>query len=211
MILDTPGINNSVSDDETITKLVLRHSFNLVLIVISFWYPLTVELQLALEYYSKVLQGLHCNVAFLHTRVDYADHHSHNEDFYRNLKLRNLLLSRIFQDRGSTPEGKDRRHMVPKADEMEEHPSFTLDLRSDKGSIIHCLDRNTIREILYLAASNSPQRIDTSNENMEKIRAIPHPKTFTDSQRRKILESISEEDEKQKILSVPDDCLGRSY
>ncbi|KAG0350272.1 hypothetical protein BG005_010193, partial [Podila minutissima] len=211
MILDTPGISNSVNDDETITKLVSSHSFNLVLIVVSFWYPLTIELQLALEYYSKVLQGLHCNVAFLHTRVDYADHHPHNEDFYRNLKLRNLLLSRIFQDPGSTPEGKSRSHMVPKADEMEEHPSFTLDLRSDKGPIIDCLNCNTIREILYLAASNSPQKIDTSNENMNRIRDIPHPKNFTDTQRRKVLESISAEDEQQKILSVVDDCLGRSY
>ncbi|KAF9296071.1 hypothetical protein BGZ74_010482, partial [Mortierella antarctica] len=211
MILDTPGINNSVNDDETITKLVSSHSFNLVLIVVSFWYPLTLELQLALEYYSKILQGLHCNVAFLHTRVDYADHHPHNEDFYRNLKLRNLLLSRIFQDRGSTPRGNARSHMVPKADEMEEHPSFTLELRSDESPIIHSLNRNTIREILYLAASNSPQRIDTSDENMDRIRAIPHPKNFTESQRRKIQESISEEDEKQKILSVADDCLGRSY
>ncbi|KAG0097234.1 hypothetical protein BGZ93_003190, partial [Podila epicladia] len=211
MILDTPGVNNSVEDDETITNLLSKYSFNLVLIVVSFWYPLTVELQLALEYYSKVLQGLHCNVAFLHTHVDYADHHPHNEDFYRNVKLRNLLLSRIFQDRGSTPEGKTRSHMIPKADEMEEHPSFTLDLRSDEGSIIHCLNRNTIREILYLTASNSPRRIDTSDENMNRIRAIPHPKNFTDSQKRKVLESISAEDEKQKILSVADDCLGRSY
>ncbi|KAG0357097.1 hypothetical protein BG005_003914 [Podila minutissima] len=214
MILDTPGINNSVNDDETITKLMSSHPFNLVLIVISFWYPLTIELQLALEYYSKVLQGLHCNVAFLHTRVDYADHHPHNEDFYRNLKLRNLLLSRIFQDPlnpGSTTEGKARSHMVPKVDEMEEHPSFTLDLRSDKGPIIHCLNCNTIRDILCLAASNSPQRIDTSDENMNRIRAIPHPKNFTDSQRRKIQESIAAEDEKQKLLSVADDCIGRSY
>ncbi|KAF9316888.1 hypothetical protein BG006_003457, partial [Podila minutissima] len=211
MILDTPGINNSVNDDEAIMKLVSSHSFSLVLIVISFWYPLTVELQLALEYYSKVLQGLHCNVAFLHTHVDYADHHPYNEDFYRNLKMRNLLLSRIFQDPGSTPEGKARSHMVPKEDEMEEHPSFTLDLQSDKRPITHCLNCNTIREILCLAASNSPQRIDTSDENMNRIRAIPHPKNFTDSQRRKIQESIAAEDEKQKLLSVADDRIGRSY
>ncbi|KAG0348333.1 hypothetical protein BG005_011607 [Podila minutissima] len=114
-------------------------------------------------------------------------------------------------DRESTPEGKARSHMVPKADEMEEHPSFTLDLRSDEGPIIHCLNRNTIREILYLAASNSPRSIDTSDENMDRIRTIPYPKNFTESQKRKLMESISTEDEKQKILSVADDRLGRSY
>ncbi|KAF9379130.1 hypothetical protein CPB97_009147 [Podila verticillata] len=211
MILDTPGINNSVKDDETILGLVSSRSFNLVLIVVSFWYPLTVELQLALEYYSRVIQGLHCNIAFLHTHVDYADHHPHNEDFYRNLKLRNLLLSRIFQDQGPSPEGKPRSHMVPKADEMEEHPSFTMDLRSDGGPITQCSNRITIREILQLAASQSPRRIGATKENMDQIRAIPHPRNFTDNQRRLILESISAEDEKQKSLFAVDDRLGKSY
>ncbi|KAG0328280.1 hypothetical protein BG000_000552, partial [Podila horticola] len=212
-ILDTPSINNSAEDDESIiSALASTRSFNLILIAVSYLHPLTIELQQALEYYSNVLRGLHCNIAFLHTHIDYADHHPHNEDFYQNLKLRNLLLGRIFQTQGLSPEeGDSRSHMEPQDDEMEQHPSFIIDLGPDEGPIVQGLNRNTIREILLLAASNSPLEIDTSEKNLSRILSIPHPRNLTDEAHKAVKMAILEEDERQKGVFITDDRLGRRY
>lgn len=213
MIVDTPAINNPIQDDEQIIiRIVSSRPFNLILVAVSYLRPLTIELQLSLEYLSKVLQGLHCNIAFLHTHVDYSDYHPYNEDFYHNLKLRNLLLGRIFRNQGfpSQEEGP-RSHMFPQDDEMEERPSFILDLGSDQGPIVQGLNRNTIREILLLAAINSPLEIDTSEENEARILAIPHPRHLTEEEHKAIKAVILAEDEVQKTVFITDDCLGQRY
>ncbi|KAF8957743.1 hypothetical protein BGZ52_013198, partial [Haplosporangium bisporale] len=68
--LDTPGINdtyyrNDVFATNIVNEAIATRSFNLILITVSATSTLSMEYGFALEYYAKVLQGLHTNIAFL--------------------------------------------------------------------------------------------------------------------------------------------------
>lgn len=81
--LDTPGLNDTNQRDTAfathiIEQIMAAGSFNLILVVVTAKSSLSQEYGFALEYYSKVLEGLHSHIAFLHTHVDYADCHHTN-------------------------------------------------------------------------------------------------------------------------------------
>ncbi|KAI9238972.1 MAG: hypothetical protein BYD32DRAFT_248240 [Podila humilis] len=167
--LDTPGLNDtdhrSVAIAANIVKEILRtQSFNLILVTVSALSPLTVEYRLELEYYAKVLQGLHANIAFLYTHVDYANCHHSNINHCEMLSRRHGAFSDIF--RGTKPisaGGVEFKH-------------FTIDLlSSSKRPVVQCLIRNTLREILQLAVANSPVVVDGHWSNIARIQAIDHP------------------------------------
>ncbi|KAF9313160.1 hypothetical protein BG006_004219, partial [Podila minutissima] len=68
---------------------------------------------------------------------------------------------------------------------IKEYPSMTIDLVSKKRPVINCLIRNTIREILKMATQPAVH-LDTSIQNIERIRAITHPSKFNDEERKRI-------------------------
>ncbi|KAF9373682.1 hypothetical protein CPC16_001726 [Podila verticillata] len=192
--LDTPGLNDTNDRDSThavniISEMINTRSFNLIIIVVSFMGPLTMDTQLALEYYANVFRGLHSRIVFLYTHVDYADVHHTNTTHHLNMKMKNKLLSKIF-----------RRHdneTVFDEENVKEYPSLTIDLVSKKRPIINCLIRNTIRKLLQMATA-PPAVLDTSLKNIERVLGIAHPSKFSDEQRLTIKARFLAEEQKDE-------------
>lgn len=167
--LDTPGLNDtdhrSVDIAANIVKEILAtRTFNLILVTVSALSPLTVEYRLELEYYAKVLQGLHANIAFLYTHVDYANCHHSNTNHCTTMSRRHDAFSDIF------------RGAEPSTASGVEFKRFTIDLlSSNKRPVVQCLIRNTLREILQLAVANTPVVVDGHWSNIARIQAIDHP------------------------------------
>ncbi|KAG0334540.1 hypothetical protein BG000_008247, partial [Podila horticola] len=180
--LDTPGLNDTNDRDSShavniISEMINTRSFNLIVIIVSYKNPLTQEQQLALEYYANVFKGLHTRIMFLHTHVDYADIHRTNNAHHLNMKMKNKHLSKMF--RRFDIEG------IVDEDNVKEYSSMTIDLVCKKRPVINCLIRNTIREILKMATQTAAV-LDTSVQNIERIRAITHPSKFNDDERKRI-------------------------
>ncbi|KAF9379132.1 hypothetical protein CPB97_009149 [Podila verticillata] len=196
--LDTPGLNDTNGRDSShtaniISEMISTRSFSLIIIIVSFENPLTMEQRLALEYYANVFQGLHTRIMFLHTHVDYAEIHLSNTYHYHKLRDRNNDLENIFRlyATGTILNGHDGKG----------YPSLTIDLVSKKRPVINCLIRNTIREILKLA-TRSPVVFDASIPNIERIRSIAHPSKFNDEQFEKVLACYRAETQKHELPVV---------
>ncbi|KAG0016157.1 hypothetical protein BGZ81_011366, partial [Podila clonocystis] len=180
--LDTPGFVSTSENDyanayNIINEMINTKSFNLIVITISYTNPVTQEQQLALEYYANVFKGLHTRIMFLHTHVDYADLHYTNTVHHLNMKMKNKALSKMFRQYDS--------EAVFDEDNVKEYPSLTIELVSKKRPVINCLIRNTIRDILKMA-TDSAVLLDTSMQNIERIRAITHPSKFNYEEREKV-------------------------
>ncbi|KAG0012329.1 hypothetical protein BGZ81_001647, partial [Podila clonocystis] len=180
--LDTPGLNDTNDRDSShaaniISEMINTRSFNLIVIIISYKHPLTQEQQLALEYYANVFKGLHTRIMFLHTHVDYAEVHHTNTVHHLNMKMKNKALSKMFRQYDNEAQQAEEK--------AKEYPSLTIDLVWKKRPVINCLIRNTIRDILKMA-TQSPVVLDTSIQNIERIRAITHPSKFNDEERQRI-------------------------
>ncbi|KAF9367003.1 hypothetical protein CPC16_007145, partial [Podila verticillata] len=121
---------------------------------------------------------------FLHTHVDYADVHYTNHAFHLNMRMKNRVLSKIF-----------RRHdneILFDEKNIKEYTSLNIDLVSKKRPVINCLIRNTIREILK-EATKPAVALDTSFQNIDRIRGITHPTKFNDEQRKRVKQRFAAE------------------
>ncbi|KAF9369130.1 hypothetical protein CPC16_004749, partial [Podila verticillata] len=202
--LDTPGLASTDNKDtrhaaNIISEMISTRSFNLIVIIASYKNPLTHEQQLALEYYADVFKGLHSRIMFLHTQVEYAEIHHTNRTHHFNMKMRNKALSRMF-----------RRHdseTVFDEDNVKEYPSLAIDLVSKKRPVTQCLIRNTIRELLKMA-TQSPVVLDTSVQNIERIRGITHPTKFSDEQRETIKQRLQAEAAMYEATEEEEDDVG---
>lgn len=102
-LMDTPELNDtdhrSVDMAEKIVQEILAtRSFNLILIVMSAESALIIESRSRFDYYARVLERLHPNIAFLYTHVDYADCHHSNTTHHSSMLMRHNAFSRIFRD-----------------------------------------------------------------------------------------------------------------
>ncbi|KAG0318011.1 hypothetical protein BG000_004361 [Podila horticola] len=198
--LKPPGLNDAADSDNAnasniINEMIGTKSFNLIVVIVSYKNPLTQEQQLTIEYYANVFKGLHARIMFLHTHVDYNETHHTNTIHHRNMKMRNKALSKIFQRHESEVDFDE--------DNFQEYPSLSIDMvASKKWPIINCLIRNTIRQILKMAMAPAAV-LDTSVQNIERIRAITHPTKFNDEERKKIkLRSQAEAAKPSKVEEV---------
>ncbi|KAG0026310.1 hypothetical protein BGZ82_009535 [Podila clonocystis] len=187
--MDTPGLNNTGGRDgqhsiNIISEIINTRSFNLIVFVFSFLDPLSSEQQLSLEYYADILRGLHSRIVFLHTHVDSNDIHSSNIEYHVNMIDRIDYLNRIFRHYDSDA--------VLGQYNAREYPSFNINLVSKKRPVINCMTRNTIRELLKMA-TQAPVIMDTSDQNIERIRAITHPSKLSIDERRKIKDRMQTE------------------
>ncbi|KAG0014533.1 hypothetical protein BGZ81_000410 [Podila clonocystis] len=200
--LDTPGTNDTDQRDTDfataiVSEIIATRSFNLILVVVSNIHPLTKEYGHALEYYANVLEGLHSNITFLYTHVDYVDCHHSNTVHAANIRKRHQNFSNIFRERRFVPQRQDSitatttsattttttttttitttTTVAAASDEVEMHRHFTINLLDTKRPIIQCLILNTIREILHLAVTNPKAELDTSSRSIAQIWAIEHP------------------------------------
>lgn len=179
--LDTPGINDTDYRDDVfatniVNEVIATQSFNLILVTVSTKSHLSMEYGFALEYYAKVLQGLHTNIAFLHTHNDYANCHHSNTMHHSRMLIRHNAISRIFRELRYLPIGKEEFSADSTAvDQTELYRCFTIDLHSKKRPVAQCLIRNTLRDILKLAVVSPSVDLDTSLSNIKRIRAIVHP------------------------------------
>ncbi|KAG0026314.1 hypothetical protein BGZ82_009539, partial [Podila clonocystis] len=194
--LDTPGTNDTDQRDTDfartiVSEIIATRSFNLILVVVSNNHPLTMEYGRALEYYANVLEGLHSNITFLYTHVDYADCHHSNTVHAAKIRKRHQSFSNIFRERRYVPQWQDSTTatttstttttittattVAAASDEAEVHRHFTIDLLDKRRPIIQCLIRNTIRDILHLAVTSPKAELDTSSRSIAQIWAIEHP------------------------------------
>ncbi|KAF9206595.1 hypothetical protein BGZ59_011601, partial [Podila verticillata] len=176
--LDTPGINDTQHRDDVfarniIEEVIATRSFNLILITVSVKSALSMEYGFALEYYAKVLQGLHSNIVFLYTHVDYADCHHTNTHHHSSLVTRHNAFSSIFKDLRYLP--KEKSVNGTDTEDLRHYRRFMIDFNTKRRPIIQCLIRNTLRDILQLAVTSSPVELDTSSSNIERIGAIVNP------------------------------------
>ncbi|KAG0023149.1 hypothetical protein BGZ81_008247, partial [Podila clonocystis] len=176
--LDSLGLENADENDSSyaamlIDKLIHIQIVNLIIVTESYKNLLTQEQQLHLEYFANVFKGLHSRIMFLHTHVDYANIHPTNSTHYRNMKMKNKALSKLFR--------RYDNEVSFDEDNFEEYPSLTIDLVSTKRPVITCLIRNTIREILMMA-TRPAVIFDTGIYNILRMRAIPYPTQLTDEQ-----------------------------
>ncbi|KAF9309564.1 hypothetical protein BG003_009610 [Podila horticola] len=178
--LDTPGLNDvdrrdAIFADNTIQEIYAAQKFNLVLIVVSANNPLSMGYGFALEYYAKVLEGLHSNIAFLYTHVNYADCHYSNTAHQDKMLTRHRAFSRIFRHRSYAPVRQDNADDGDSLENESFYHNFAINMKLEKRPIIQCLIRNTLRCILQLAVTNPPVSVDTSEANIERIRTLVHP------------------------------------
>ncbi|KAF9325900.1 hypothetical protein BG006_010634, partial [Podila minutissima] len=201
--LDTPGLDSTFESHTAhaaniINEIINIRIFNLIVIVISYGLPLTQKQQLALEYYASVFKGLHTRIMFLHTHVDYANIHHSNSIHHTNMKMKNKALSKMFR-RYDTESIFDE-------DNVKEYSSLTINLISRKRPVINCLIRNTIREILK-KATEPPAILDTSSQNIERIRAITSK--FNDYEYKRINQRFQDEATKMpKVEEVEQEDVG---
>ncbi|KAF9307838.1 hypothetical protein BG003_000131 [Podila horticola] len=180
-ILDTPGLNHTDENDsghadDIVDEIIATRSFNLILILVNYQNAVAVEQQDALEYYSDVLTGLHSNITFLYTHIDYANCHPSNTIHHRDLQTKNKFLHYIFRRADNADGSKmNDREAALKIEHYEEYPSFAIDFRKSKRPVTQCLIRNTLREIFQLAVMNPPAVLDTSAENIKRMKSIVHP------------------------------------
>ncbi|KAI9242936.1 MAG: hypothetical protein BYD32DRAFT_456548 [Podila humilis] len=133
----------------------------------------------ALEYYSKVLEGLHSHIAFLHTHVDYADCNHSNIIHRKRMANRHRAFRSIFRDRAYVPAQHAQIGHDSSAENDTEYKKFEIDMKVAKRPITQCMIRNTVREILKLAVDSAPAVVNTSVENKERFNALPIPKRRT--------------------------------
>ncbi|KAF9369682.1 hypothetical protein CPB97_003393, partial [Podila verticillata] len=192
--LDTPGMNDTNYRDmefaaDILNEIMATRVFNLILIVISTKTSLSMEFGFSLEYYSKVLEGLHSNIAFLYTHVDYLDKHPSNTSHQSRMAVRHRAFCDIFRERQYSPARS--LEDSTNAEDVGLYKHFTIDLTSKKRPIIQCLIRNTLREILQLAVSNPPEVLDTTTSNIDRINAIVHPDSANQAYRDQFKASLS--------------------
>lgn len=174
LVMDTPGLNDTNERDHLHANNILEElarvqTFHMILIVIP-KHPLTRELQLALEYYAKVFSSMTSVIAFLHTHTNYAYMHPENAEYQTGLMESNKFLQRVFLGHAENASQSDTQATT------DSIPYFEIDCdMATTRPMRKCITRNKIREILARAVSNTPVTIDTSRENMLRLRNIPHP------------------------------------
>ncbi|KAG0038658.1 hypothetical protein BGZ82_011311 [Podila clonocystis] len=178
--LDTSGLNDTdqrdaVSAENDIQEIFVTQQFNLVLVVVSADRPLSMGYGFSLEYYAKVLDGLHSNIAFLYTHVNYADCHHSNKAYHNRVTTRHRAICSIFRNRTYAPSRQDNAKSGDSLENETTYRKFAIDLTSDKRPIVQCLIQNALRDILQLAVTNPPMDVDTSESNTERIKTLVHP------------------------------------
>lgn len=193
--LDTPGLNDTDQRDTRFARGIIdeicrTQSYNLILVLVSGKTTLSLEHGLALEYYAKVLEGLHPNIAFLYTHIDFKLCGNFNVAHKYTMADRHKAFSSIFHHRKYLPEQPKSAGDGAALDSNAEYRSFTIDMQQRDRPIIQCLIRNTIRDILQLAVSNVPVVLDTSADNVSRILAIDHPDRANQACRKSFREAL---------------------
>ncbi|KAG0036775.1 hypothetical protein BGZ82_003720, partial [Podila clonocystis] len=178
--LDTPGLNDTNHQDAVFAKNIIQEitaaqSFNLILFTVSTKVSLSMEYGFALEYYAKVLEGLHSRIVFLYTHVDFRLCSSFNQTHQDALATRHRACSSIFRDRKYEPAKQTDAGNNLAVEGAMEYRRFTIDMPQVKRPVIQCLIRNRIRDILQLTVTSSPVVLDSSKRNTNRIRNIIHP------------------------------------
>lgn len=174
--LDTPGLNDTKCRDVKFARMIIDEiiriqSFNLILVLVSVMSPISLGYRFALEYYSKILEGLHSKIAFLYTKIDYADCHRSNAHYHSSLATRHHVFSSIFRNCSYAL----ARQVAANEEGHMEYKHFTINMDSCDRPIRQCLTQNTLRDILRLAVVSDPAVLETSARNLDRINAIVHP------------------------------------
>ncbi|KAF9378242.1 hypothetical protein CPB97_009697 [Podila verticillata] len=188
--LDTPGVEDTNGRDakhadSIIDAMTKMKSFNLIIIIVNCEDTASKALQLAFNYYSEVIhtfQGHHSNVVFLYTHVEYEKCHHSNADHLSVMKSRHKAFSQLFRCQGPYS-----LEVISKA-VVEPFPMYNIDFNKRQRPITQCMRLMTLREILTRAVNSPAVALDTSESNLQRIRAITHPDKLNQAQRKRILE-----------------------
>ncbi|KAF9389854.1 hypothetical protein CPB97_010492 [Podila verticillata] len=139
-LIDTPGLNNTGSNETGYLENVFRRlgnisDINMVIITVSN-NPFTQDLKDALKSYFELLKEFKGILVFVHTKIDYAKLHQDDEQFAQLLAEKNNLLHELL--------GQDAPHIM-----------IDNDLGSKKA-VRNCMTQNILRELLEKAKTNEP-------------------------------------------------------
>lgn len=156
-LIDTPGLNTSVGDDEThiqkiFDALIEAKTIHLLLITIS-CRPVTQEFKDAIRAYADVFPAFKGIIAFVHTSFCYKNLHPGRKQASQAVVLRTQSLHEIMG--------------------RESFPHFKIDCHVQKQATGDCITRNTIQKILELATLNHPvDMLHTTINKTPRMRVI---------------------------------------
>lgn len=200
--LDTPGIEDTNRQDEKHAKAIIERiielgSVNLIVVVVnSKDHPSNAQ-RLAFDYYSKVihmLQGHLSNVLFLYTHVEYKHCHHSNKSHHATMEKRHELFSSLFRgfEKTSRQEGSSGNT------QLQPFRKFTIDFDKDHRDIPKCMMKNTLKDIVKLAMESPQARLDTRDENLERVWAIKHPDKDNNEVRERLQTRVQAEAAQQQ-------------
>lgn len=149
-LIDTPGLNDTSHFDEAYIATIFQalesiESVNLAVITVAN-NPLTEDLLHALKACIYLLPELNSNIAFVHTKIDYAKLYPHQDPlFASSLDTKKGLLNSLVDPNTPAP-----------------HLLINNDIDS-KRTLRNCITQNTLRELLTLANTKDPVRLFTQD------------------------------------------------
>lgn len=78
------------------------------------------------------------------------------------------------------------------SEEFEPCRRFAIDFPRKKRPVVKCMIRSTLKEILQMAGTDSPPRVDTANVNVERVKNFIHPSILATISERKPLVIFTE-------------------
>lgn len=139
-LIDTPGLNNTGSNETGYLENVFRRlgnisDINMVIVTVSN-NPFTQDLKDALKSYFELLKEFKGILVFVHTKIDYAKLHRDDEQFAQLLTEKNDLLHELL--------GQDAPHIMIDND------------FGSKKAVRNCITQNFLRGLLERAKTNEP-------------------------------------------------------
>lgn len=171
-LIDTPVLNDTSLFDETNIATIFKalesiESVNLAVITIAN-NPLTEDLLNALKAYIDLVPELNGNIAFVHSRIDYAKLHPHQDPlFARSLDTKKGLLNNLVDPNTPAP-----------------HLLIDNDIGSNR-TIRNCITQNTLRELLAFATNKDPVRLFT--QNCQRVNHTARSYSHLSQHQRKII------------------------
>ncbi|KAI9242908.1 MAG: hypothetical protein BYD32DRAFT_402151 [Podila humilis] len=171
-LIDTPGLSDTSLFDETNIATIFKalesiESVNLAVVTVAN-NPLTQDLLNALKAYIDLFPELNGNIAFVHTRIDYAKLHPHQDPlFAHSLDTKKGLLSSLVHPNIPAP------HLLIDND------------TGSKRTIRNCITQITLRELLAFATTKDPVRLLT--QNCQRLDHTARPSSHLSHHPRKII------------------------
>lgn len=133
--LERPGTSTTFSH-EIIEEICRTQCYNFILVLVSGEDTLSLEHRFALEHYANVLGGLHPNIAFLYTHIDFKLCSNFDITHNHTMAARHRAFSDIFHHCKHLPVQPKATGSDATLDGTARYKSFTIDMQQRDRPII---------------------------------------------------------------------------